>query len=177
MKKRMLVNHDIRSRRVVVIDETGRRLGEFMKKDAIAMAQDRGLDLVEVSDSYNPKTERYEGPSTCKMMDYGKYIYDSKKKARASRAASSRTKTKEVRVTPRIADGDLEVRAKRIREFVSKGSQVKVSMKFKGADMRHVNIGRQRCQDLIDMVADVTVVEQSPKMSGRFMNFVLAPKS
>lgn len=161
------INYKISARRVLVIDETGRKLGEFLRNDAIKMAEDRSLDLVQVSDSKIP---------TCKFMDYGKYIYDQKKRAKAAKASSTKVKTKEVRMSPRIADGDMDVRIANVKKFVGQGNNVKVTMRFKGADMRHIDIGRQRCNDLIEAVADVASVEQRPKMNGRNMIFLLTPK-
>lgn len=161
------INYKITARRVLVIDENGKKLGEFLRNDAIRMAEDRSLDLVKVSESRVP---------TCKIMDYGKHVYNQKKRAKASKASSSRVKTKEVKISPRIADGDMSVRVANARKFLGQGNNVKVTMRFKGADMRHINIGRQRCNDLIDAVEDVANVEQRPKMNGRNMFFLLVPK-
>ena len=166
-KNSVQINYDIRARRVLVIDESGRKLGEFFRDDAIKLAEDRSLDLVKVSDSRVP---------TCKFMDYGKYVYDKKKLAKASRASSSKTKTKEVRMSPRIADNDLNVRANQIKNFIGKGNNVKVTMRFKGADMRHIDVGQKRCDDLIALVSEVAKVDDRPKMSGRFMTMTFSPK-
>jgi len=161
------INYKITARRVLVIDENGRKLGEFLRNDAIKMAEDRSLDLVQVSNSRVP---------TCKFMDYGKHIYDQKKRAKAAKASSSKVKIKEVRMSPRIADGDMDVRIGNVKKFIGQGNHVKVTMRFKGADMRHIDIGRQRCDDLIEAVAEVARVEQRPKMNGRHMIFLLVPK-
>jgi len=161
------INYNIKARRVLVIDEHGKKMGEFLRDDAIKLAADRSLDLVRVSDAQVP---------VCKLMDWGKHVYDRKKKQKATKASSTRVKMKEVRMSPRIADGDLNVRANQIKNFISKGNQVKVAMKFKGADMRHIDIGRERCNDLIALVEDVAVVDQPPRMSGRFMTLTFVPR-
>jgi translation initiation factor IF-3 len=161
------VNYSIQARRVLIIDENGRNLGEFMRNDAIKIAEDKGLDLVMVSGGNAP---------ACRIMDYGKFVYNQKKKAKDSRAGAVRVKTKEVRMSPRIADGDMDVRIARVREFVGKGNHVKVTMRFKGSDMRHIDIARDRCNDLISAVSDVTTIEQPPRMNGRQMTILLSPK-
>ena len=161
------MNYSISARRVLVIDEEGMKLGEFLRNDAIRLAEDRSLDLVKVSNAQVP---------TCKLMDYGKFVYDQKKKAKASKAGATRVKTKEVRMSPRIAEGDMDVRISRVKEFTGKGNNVKVTMRFKGADMRHIDIGRKRCNDLIAACETFAKVEQHPRMNGRHMVFLLSPK-
>jgi translation initiation factor IF-3 len=160
------INYLISARRVLVIDEEGRKLGEFLRNDAIKLAEDKSLDLVMVSESNIP---------TCKIMDYGKFVYEQKKRVKDSKAGATRVKTKEVRMSPRIADGDLGVIVSRIKEFASKGNGVRVTMRFKGADMRHIDLGRKRCEDLIAACVDFVKVEQDPKMMGRQMTVLLSP--
>lgn len=166
-KQNTQINYEISERRVLVIDETGRKLGEFLRNDAVKIAEERSLDLVKVSDSDVP---------TCKIMDYKKHVYEQKKRLKESKLGSTKTKLKEVRMSPRIADGDMDVRISNIKKFISQGNNVKVTMLFKGADMRHVNIGKERCNDLIRAVEDITVVEQAPVLMGKSMTFILIPK-
>lgn len=161
------INNDISARRVFVIDENGSKIGEFLKHDALKLATERGLDLVQVSEAIVP---------FCRLMDHNKLIYNYRKQLKADNAASSKIKQKEIRLSPKIAEADLQVRVIQARNFLGKGHSVKVAMKFKGPDMRHPDIGLVRCNDFIKLIHDIGTVESPPKMNGKWMIFTLSPK-
>lgn len=137
-------------------------------RDALALAQQRGLDLVEVAPN--------ENPPVCKLMDYGKFRYEQTKKDRDSRKSQKQTILKEVRFSPKIDDHDVDYRTKMVRRFLDEGNKVKLTVKFKGRELAHTNLGR----DLLDQVrltlGDNVIIESPPKMEGKSMIMIVAGK-
>jgi len=149
----------------MVIDENNVQLGVMETADAMRMAQDKGLDLVEVAAN--------QRPPVCRIMDYGKFKYENKKKASASKKKQHTVTLKEVRVRPKIAGGDLEVKVNRAREFLSKGDKVQVTCLFRGREMAHQEVGREVMMRFLEMVSDIAKVEREPRLEGRRMNMIL----
>ncbi len=163
------VNEDIRVPRVIVLDAEGNRLGEFMTGDAIQMARDHGLDLIEVA--------AHERPPICKLADWGKMKYQRQKKARAARARSSSSQMKELKVRPKTGDHDLGVKIRRAREFLESGDRVTITVWFRGREHAHRDIGEEQCLRVAEAVEDVAKIETQPRMQGRRMQMVLSPSS
>ena len=161
------VNHKIRVPRVLVIDEVGNKLGEFLTEDAVNLARDRGLDLIEVA----PKAR----PPVCKVGDYGKMKYEKQKRDAAARKTQVTINTKEVKIRPKTDVHDFEVKLKHARRFLTKGDKVKVTVRFRGREMAHRDIGEQQCRKLAGAVADISIIETQPRMDGRQMFLILAP--
>ncbi len=159
----MLVNGEIQANRVIVIGSTGSRLGEFLKFDAIKLAENEGLDLVQVDDSDRP---------TCRIMDHKKFLYEQKKKIKKSHAID----TKEIRLGFQTGEDIINLRIDQARKFLSKGNKVKVSIKFVGRESSHMSLIKQRCIDFYQKLADVAELEMPPKVGGSFMSMLLAKK-
>ena len=133
------------------------------------MAEESDLDLVEVAPDSRPPV--------CRIMDYGKYKYEQSKKVKESRKKQHNTQLKEIRFkTPKISEHDLEYRAAQARDFLGQGNKVKVSVRFWGREMAHVELGQQKLDHMIELLEDCSVVEQKAKMEGRSMSLVLMPK-
>lgn len=161
------VNENIRAHRVMVIDEEGNKLGEFQPHDAMTIAKERGLDLVEVAPNANPPV--------CKFADYGRMKYDRKKaKSEAKRNASQR-QLKELKVRPKTDDHDLDVKVRKARDFLDRGDLVKIVVFFRGREHAHRDIGAEQCQRIADAVSDLAKIESPPRMEGRRMQMILTP--
>lgn len=150
-----------------MIDEEGKMVGEYTLEAALKMAEDRGLDLIEIAPNAKPPT--------CKIMDYGKWKYEAKKKAQASKKKQSTVEVKEVQVRPRTDEHDLEVKLKHARSFLLDGDKVKVNLRFHGREMAHQELGLKLLQRISGELDDIGVVEVAPKMEGRQMFTLLAP--
>lgn len=137
-------------------------------RDALALAQQQGLDLVEVAPN--------EVPPVCKLMDYGKFRYDQAKKDRDSRKLQKQVILKEVRFSPKIDDHDIETKSKMVRRFLDEGNKVKLTVRFKGREMAHPNLGRDVLDQVHAMLGDSLVVESMPKMEGKSMTMVVSLK-
>jgi translation initiation factor IF-3 len=167
-ERRTRINRQIRISPVRVIDVDGGQLGVLPVEEALALAQERGLDLVEVA-----ATAR---PPVVKIMDYGKYKFEEAKAARAAKKKQHVILLKEVKYRPGIDDHDFDFKTRHAREFLQDGNKVKVTMMYRGRQMAHIDLGR----DVLDRVAielkDIGKIEQEPKLEGRNMSMVLAPK-
>src|SRR5688500_2705924 len=137
-------------------------------RDALALAQQQGLDLVEVAPN--------EVPPVCKLMDYGKFRYDQTKKDRDSRKLQKQVVLKEVRFSPKIDDHDIATKSKMVRRFLDEGNKVKLTVRFKGREMAHPNLGRDVLDQVHAMLGDNLVVEAMPKMEGKSMTMVVSLK-
>lgn len=135
-------------------------------RDAIALARQRGLDLVEVAPN--------EVPPVCKLMDYGKYKYEQTKKERDSRKTQKQVVLKEVRLSPKIDDHDIETKAKMARRFLDEGNKVKLTVRFKGRELAHTNLGREVLEHVQLMLGEGLVVEAPAKMEGKSMTMVVS---
>jgi translation initiation factor IF-3 len=162
------VNGNIRAREVRVIDADGAQLGVMRPEDAMRIAQQRDLDLVEVAPTANPPV--------CRIMDYGKFRYAQKKKAQESRKKSAATVLKEVKVGSQTSTHDVDFKLGHIRGFLGEGHRVKVSVFFRGRSITHPELGRAMLDRIAEKVSDVASVEQHPRMEGRSMSMMLIGK-
>ena len=166
-EKGLRTNHKIRSRRVLVIDEKGEKIGEFLTPDAIKLAQNRGLDLIEVAPNARPPV--------CKLGNYGRIMYEKKKKDQAAKKSQNIVKLKEVKLRPRTEEHDFTVRLKHSKKFLENGDKVKVTIRFRGRELAHQDLGKKQCERLVEELGDLCIVEMPPKMEGRQMSMILAP--
>ena len=162
------VNERIRIREVRLIDEEGQQLGIVPTAQALAMARERGLDLVEVAPNAIPPV--------CRIMDYGRARYEQSRKERESRRNSKAITIKELRMKPKIDDHDLDTKGKRAKEFLEEGDKVKLTVTFRGREMLHTEIGRALLDRLLDQLNPYAVIESPPRLEGRAMSAMLAPK-
>lgn len=149
------------------MDVDGEQLGVMTPYDAIVRAQERGLDLVEVAPNANPPV--------CRIMDYGKYKYELKKKAAVSKQKAHAAIMKEVKLRPRTDEHDLEFKLKNARRFLMEGDKVKVTLMFRGREIVHTEFGRDQLDKVKAMLADIAAVENPPRMEGRFLSMILVP--
>jgi translation initiation factor IF-3 len=161
------LNREIRCPQVRVIDEKGEILGIMSSDEAVRLAEGRGLDLLEVAANANPPT--------CKIIDYGKYKYEQKKKQAQARKNQVIILTKEIQLRPRTDVHDVDVKAKHARRFLLDGDKVKINVRFSGREMAHQEVGLGTLLKLIEMLKDLALVETAPKMEGRQMFALLAP--
>ena len=150
-----------------MVDEDGSQLGVMTPWDAMQKAQERGLDLVEVASNANPPV--------CRIMDYGKYKYELKKKQAASKAKAHAATLKEVKLRPRTDDHDLDFKVRGARRFLLEGDKVKVTLMFRGREIVHTSLGFEQLDRVKVMLADVANVESTPRLEGRFMSMILVP--
>jgi len=162
----MRVNERIREREVRVIDNKGENLGVMETKAAIDLAKERGLDLVEVSSNATPKV--------CKIVDYGKYHYQQAKRQRKQR---HRPKLKEMKFTIKIGEHDFQTKLRRVREFLSKGDTVRVSVFFRGREVVHAGRGRELLKRVATELSDIARVDEQPRARGRMLQMLIVPNA
>jgi translation initiation factor IF-3 len=165
--KELLVNEQIRAREVRVIDDEGQR-GVMSLDEALRRAHAAGLDLVEVS----PKAV----PPVCRIVNYGKFKFELEKKVREAKRKQKSTQLKEIRMQPMIQEHDMAFKTKHIREFLDQGNKVKVSVRFRGRQLAHLDNGRKVLQRICELLGDSHIVEKTPQMEGRQMSMILSPK-
>jgi translation initiation factor IF-3 len=153
---------------VRLIDHRGNQVGVVPRSQALQMAEEVGLDLVEVA----PQAE----PPVCKLLDFGKFKYEAQKKAAEARKRQKTIDVKEIKMRPGIDDHDYDVKMRAIDRFLEEGDKVKVTLRFRGREMAHQELGARLLDRVRDETAEKSKVEQSPKMEGRQMVMVLAPK-
>jgi translation initiation factor IF-3 len=158
----------IRAREVRVVDDEGGQLGILSIGDALAAAEQRGLDLVEVA----PEAQ----PPVCRIMDYGKYKYQQSKRAAEAKKKQTRVEIKEVKMRPKTEEHDFLFKVKNARRFLEEGNKVKVTVMFRGREVTHPEFGRRLVERMITEVADIGQPESQAGMAGRFMTLVIAPK-
>jgi len=164
------VNQQIRARQVRVIDENGVQLGIMSPYDALREAEQRGLDLVEVAPTAQPPV--------CRIMDYGKYRFEQKKRAREARKHQHQIVIKEIKYRPKIDKHDFETKTAHVREFLGEGNKVRVTIMFRGREMSHPELGREVLRKVVEATADLTTGEydvESVPLEGRNMAIVLTP--
>ncbi|MHB1007374.1 MAG: translation initiation factor IF-3 [Chloroflexota bacterium] len=166
MSKDLPINERIRSREVRVIDDQGAQIGVLSINDALRMARERNLDLVEVAPN--------AVPPVCRLLDYGRFKYEQTKKENEARKHQKLTLLKEVRMTPRTDDHDIDFKTRTIQRFLDDGDKVKVTIRFKGREMAHPQIGRQVLETIINNLKGVAAVERVPLLEGRSMTMILA---
>ncbi|MEJ7925566.1 translation initiation factor IF-3 [Sphingobium sp. AN641] len=154
--------------KVRVIDEEGENLGVMFTQEAIEQAADVGLDLVEVSPTADPPV--------CKFLDIGKFKYEAQKKANIARKTQKTQELKEIKMRPNIDDHDYDTKMKKVHDFIGDGDKVKITLRFRGRELSHQQLGMALLQRVAENVAEVAKVEAYPRMEGRQMLMVLAPK-
>jgi len=152
-----------------VIGPEGEQLGILATPDALRKAQDMGYDLVEVA----PTSQ----PPVCRIMDYGKYKYELSKKEHQSRRHQKSTQVKEIKLRPRTDKHDLEIKIRQIKGFLAEGNKTKVTVTFRGREMANQEMGRAMMNTVIEQLADSGTVEYAPRMEGRSLIMIVAPKS
>ncbi len=162
------MNDGIRAREVRVVDAENEQLGIMPLRDALRLAEERNLDLVNVAPNAKPPV--------CRIMDYGKFKYEQSKKEKESRKNQKVVLLKEVRMTPNIDEHDLNVKLKNVIKFLKEGSKVKVSVRFRGREITHQNIGQELLLKLAKSAEDQAIVERMPRLEGRHMVMILSPK-
>lgn len=168
--KELRTNEKIRVREVRLIDDEGDQKGIIPTLEALRMAQERGLDLVEVAPTAHPPV--------CKLIDYGKYKFEQEKKTRESKKKQKIVKLKEVRMQPKIETHDLEFKTKHIEDFLSEGNKVKVTIRFRGREMAHTELGEDVLVKILDLLGEENFnLDKKPAMEGRFMSMILSPSS
>ena len=163
----MRINRDIRALKVRLIGKNGEQIGIVSSREALALAQEENLDLVEIA----PNAE----PPVCKIIDYGKFRYDQTKKEKESKKSQHQVKVKEVKISPNITEHDFEIKMRKARVFLEKGCKVKVSCFFRGREMMYIDRGRELFDKVQDFIGEICVVEASPRMFGRTLTLILAP--
>ncbi|MBN2478756.1 MAG: translation initiation factor IF-3 [Parachlamydiales bacterium] len=165
----MRINRQIRADKVRVISDEGKQIGVMDIREALKLAEDENLDLVEIS----PQAK----PPVCKIIDYGKFKYQQMKKEKESKKAQHQVKIKEIKFKPNIDTHDFLTKEKHAREFIEKGFKVRITCAFRGREMLHIELGEKVVQQLIDDLQDIATVEAPLKMLGRNITIVLAPAS
>jgi translation initiation factor IF-3 len=158
----------IQSDKVRVIDENGENLGVMFTNEAIEQANEIGLNLVEVSPNADPPV--------CKFLDVGKYRYEAQKKANAARKTQKTQQIKEIKMRPNIDDHDYDVKMRSVTKFIEEGDKVKMTLRFRGREMAHQELGMDLLKRVQDDVAEIAKIEAYPRLEGRQMLMVLAPK-
>ena len=165
----MRINEEIRIREVRVTDENGEQLGIMQTRDALKLAEDRHLDLVEVA----PKAR----PPVCKIMDFGKYRYEQQKRDKEARKKQKVVTVKEVKLRPNIEQHDFDVKLKNAQRFIEEGNKVKVTIMFRGRELSHPEIGNSILDKIAAAMADTVNVERGAKLEGKNMTMILSPKA
>lgn len=161
------MNFEINAAQVRVIDDEGGMLGVMTPKEAVAMAQGRGLDLIEVAPNATPPT--------CKIMDYGKYKYEQKKKAQVSKKNQVTIDVKEIQLRPRTETNDLETKLRHAKRFLEDGDKVKFNLRYKGREMVHQELGKALMDKVVEQLKGVGIVETAPKMEGKQFFCLMQP--
>ena len=164
----LMINEQIRDREVRLVSESGEQLGIMSARDAYLKAQEAGLDLVKIA----PMAK----PPVCKVIDYGKYRYEMARKEKEARKKQKTIELKEVRLSPNIDTNDLNTKVGAARKFISKGDKVKVTLRFRGREMAHMNSSKHILDEFAESLSDIAVIEKAPKVEGRTMTIVLAAK-
>lgn len=168
--KGLRINEQIRVREVRLIDDEGGRNGIVPAREALELAKERNLDLVEVSPNANPPV--------CKIMDFGKYRYEQEKRLRDSRKNQKALKIKEIRMQPKIGSGDLDTKAKHVQEFLDEGDKVKVTIRFRGRELAHTELGYDVLKEVEKRLREGSyAIEKPAAMEGRFMSMTLNSKA
>lgn len=168
LKNQDPINQFIKSNSIVIIDAEGSKSDVLTKSQALRMAENENLDLVQVGTQPG-------GITIAKIMDYGKYKYHQQKKLKETKKNSSKTENKEIRLTVNIGQHDLETKARKAREFLEDGDRVKVSLKFKGREIVYLELGEKTLQKFYSLVEDVCKVEKAPKLNSRFLDMYITP--
>lgn len=164
----LMINEQIRDKEVRLIGENGEQLGIMSAKDAYKMARDAELDLVKIAPAAKPPV--------CKIIDYGKYKYEMIRKEKEAKKKQKTVELKEIRLSPNIEANDLNTKVNATKKFIAKGNKVKITLRFRGREMAHMQSSKHILDDFAEQLADVAVVEKAPKVEGRSISMVLAEK-
>ena len=165
----MMINDEIRDKEVRLIDSDGSQLGIVSSKDAKQIAYEKNLDLVKIA----PKAT----PPVCSIMDYGKYKFEAAKKEKEARKNQKTVDVKEIRLSPSIDDHDFNTKLNHAIKFLKNGDRVKVSVRFRGRELHHAQLGEDILKRFGEGVSEVGTVDKMPKLEGRFMNMFVSPKA
>lgn len=163
-----MINEQIRDREVRLIGEDGEQLGIMSSREAMKLAAEANLDLVKIAPTAKPPV--------CKIIDYGKYKYEQTRKEKEAKKKQKTVEVKEVRLSPNIDTNDLNTKVNNAKKFIGKGNKVKVTLRFRGREMAHVQSSKHILDDFAALLEDVAVVEKLAKMEGRSMSMVLTEK-
>lgn len=168
ISKQHLLNEEIHDKELRVIDSDGTQLGIISLKEALALADSKQLDLVMIAPTAKPPV--------CKVMDYGKYIYEVQKKDKEARKKQKVISIKEIRFSPKIEEHDISVKAKNAEKFLKEGDKVKVTVRFRGREADYTHFGETLLKSFFERLQEVSLIEKSPKLEGKNMTMILAPK-
>lgn len=163
------INEEIRDKELRVIDEEGTMIGVISRDEALALAEEKNLDLVLISPNADPPV--------CKILDYGKYRYESQKREKDAKKKQKTIQVKEIRLSTFIEAHDVQVKANTASKFLRDGDKVKVSLRFRGRELGHTDLGREVMDKFAELCSEVSTVEKKPVMEGRSLTMFLAPKS
>lgn len=163
-----MINEQIRDKEVRLIGADGEQLGIVSGKEALKIAEEAGLDLVKIAPTAKPPV--------CKVIDYGKYRYELARKEKEAKKKQKTVELKEIRMSPNIDTNDLNTKINAARKFIEKGNKVKVTLRFRGREMAHMNTSKHILDDFAAELSDVAIVEKAPKVEGRSIGMVLAEK-
>lgn len=161
------LNDEIRVREVRLIDESGKQLGIYPIREALRLAEDHGVDLVEIAPNAKPPV--------CRLLDYSKFIYEKNKRDREARRAQKQIDIKEIRLRPKTAEHDMLIKVRQAREFLSDGAKVRIRIRFRGREITHQEIARDLLAKMAEALAEDAIVEQRPAMDAMTMLMILAP--
>ena len=164
----LFINEQIRDKEVRVIGEEGEQLGIMSVRDALKLAEEAGVDLVKIAPTAKPPV--------CKIVDYGKFKYEQTRKEKEAKKKQKVVEIKEIRLSPNIDTNDLNTKVNSARKFITKGDRVKVTLRFRGREMAHMNTSRHILDDFAEALADVANIDKAPKVEGRSMTMFLAKK-
>ena len=163
-----MINEQIRDKEVRLIGADGEQLGIVSAKEAQKIAEEAGLDLVKIAPNAKPPV--------CKVIDYGKYRYELARKEKDAKKKQKTVELKEIRLSPNIEANDLNTKMNAAKKFLQKGNKVKITLRFRGREMAHMNQSKHILDDFAESLADIAVVEKAPKVEGRSIGMVLAEK-
>ena len=163
-----MINEQIRDKEVRLIGEDGEQLGVVSSKEALRMAEEAGLDLVKIAPTAKPPV--------CKIIDYGKYRYELARKEKEAKKKQKVIDVKEVRLSPNIEENDLRTKVNAARKFIAKGDKVKVTLRFRGREMAHMQQSKHILDDFAELLSDVAVIEKPAKLEGRSIMMFLSEK-
>ena len=164
-----MINEQIRDKEVRLIGTEGEQLGVMSARDALKLAEEAGLDLVKIAPNAKPPV--------CKIVDYGKYRYEQIRKEKEAKKKQKVIEVKEIRLSPNIDTNDLNTKMNAANKFLTKGDKVKVTLRFRGREMAHMNNSKHILDDFAANLASISNIEKAPKVEGRSMTMFLAPKS
>ena len=168
IKQELPINEQIRAKEVQLIGENGEKLGVLSLNDALDKAEEKKLDLVLVAPNGNPPV--------CKIINYGKYRFESQKKAKEAKKNQKIIEVKEIQLTPTIGEHDIQTKVKAAIRFLNDGNKIKVGVRFRGRQLSHVEVGEEVLNKFIDYVKEYSVIEKAPSLDGKWLTCVLASK-